>query len=112
MTGSRKLIFGLAMSIFARSTFAPFGNSPAFIRLKRSRFSSTLRSRHGELTPAWKGVPRVARISSADWSSTYASPFSIIRSAYSYIFGKYDEANLTSPSHLYPSHAISSWIES
>ena len=33
------------MSILARSTHSPSGNSPAFIRAKRSRFSSTERSR-------------------------------------------------------------------
>ena len=37
------LTFGLAMSIFRRSTCAPSGNSPAFIRRNRSRFSATLR---------------------------------------------------------------------
>src|SRR5258708_3898215 len=36
-----------AMSILARSTRAPFGNSPAFMRRNRSRFSSTARSRNG-----------------------------------------------------------------
>ena len=39
--GSRMLMFGDAMSIFARSTCAPSGNSPARIRRNRSRFSST-----------------------------------------------------------------------
>ena len=36
-------MLGDAMSIFARSTWAPSGNSPARIRRNRSRFSSTLR---------------------------------------------------------------------
>jgi hypothetical protein len=35
------LMLGDAMSIFARSTWAPSGNSPARMRRKRSRFSST-----------------------------------------------------------------------
>ena len=48
-TGSRRLMFGEAMSIFARSTRAPFGNSPARIRANRSRFSSTARSRNGRV---------------------------------------------------------------
>jgi hypothetical protein len=38
-------MFGEAMSIFARSTCAPSGNSPARMRRKRSRFSATLRLR-------------------------------------------------------------------
>ena len=42
------LMFGDAMSIFARSTCAPSGNSPARMRRNRSRFSSTARSRYGE----------------------------------------------------------------
>ena len=41
MTGSRMLKFGRAMSIFARRVRAPSGNSPAFMRRNRSRFSST-----------------------------------------------------------------------
>ena len=41
------LMFGLAMSILSRSTCAPSGNSPAFIRRNRSRFSATLRLRYG-----------------------------------------------------------------
>ena len=44
-------MFGEAMSIFARRTRAPFGNSPARMRANRSRFSSTGRSRHGESAP-------------------------------------------------------------
>ena len=40
------LMFGLARSILSRSTCAPSGNSPAFIRRKRSRFSATLRLRY------------------------------------------------------------------
>ena len=41
MTGSRRLMLGEAMSIFARSVLAPSGNSPARMRRNRSRFSST-----------------------------------------------------------------------
>ena len=41
------IMFGCARSIFARSTCAPSGNSPAFMRRSRSRFSSTERSRYG-----------------------------------------------------------------
>ena len=45
------LKFGDAMSIFARSTCAPSGNSPARIRANRSRFSATGRSRYGLFRP-------------------------------------------------------------
>ena len=41
MMGSRRLRFGEAMSILARRVREPSGNSPAFIRANRSRFSST-----------------------------------------------------------------------
>ena len=40
-TGSRRFMLPDAMSIFARSTRAPLGNSPARMRRNRSRFSST-----------------------------------------------------------------------
>jgi hypothetical protein len=76
-TGSRRLMFGEAMSTFARRTRAPFANSPARMRAKRSRLSSTDRERNGESEPGAVSVPRVSRISSADWSSTKASPFSM-----------------------------------
>ena len=52
------------MSILARSTRAPFGNSPARMRRNRSRFSATLRSRNGLFLPGSVRVPRLARISS------------------------------------------------
>ena len=52
------------MSILARSTRAPLGNSPARMRRNRSRFSSTLRSRNGLFLPGSVSVPRLARISS------------------------------------------------
>ena len=48
-TGSRRLMLGEAMSIFARSTRAPFSNSPARMRANRSRFSSIGRSRYGRV---------------------------------------------------------------
>ena len=63
--GSRRLMFGEAMSIFARSTRAPSANSPARMRAKRSRFSSTERSRYGLSRPGSVSVPRCSRISSA-----------------------------------------------
>src|SRR5207253_10280741 len=44
-TGSRSQILAAFTSIFARNVRAPSGNSPAFIRANRSRFSSTERSR-------------------------------------------------------------------
>ena len=47
------------MSILARSTRVPFGNSPAFMRRNRSRFSSTVRSRNGEFLPGSVSVPRL-----------------------------------------------------
>ena len=59
MIGSRMLKFGDAMSIFARSVRAPSGNSPAFMRANRSRFSSTLRLRYGLSLPGSVGVPRI-----------------------------------------------------
>ena len=62
------------MSIFARSVRAPSGNSPARMRRNRSRFSSTLRSRYGELRPGSVSVPRYSRTSSAVRSQTKASP--------------------------------------
>ncbi len=71
------LMFGEAMSIFARSTRVPSGNSPARMRSNRSRLSSTGRSRHGLFIPGSVKVPRYARISSAVRSSTYALPDSI-----------------------------------
>ena len=64
-TGSRMFMFGDAMSIFARSTCAPSGNSPARMRANRSRFSSTGRSRYGLSRPGSVSVPRYSRISSA-----------------------------------------------
>ena len=51
-------MFGDAMSIFARSTCAPSGNSPARIRANRSRFSSTVRERYGLSLPGSVSVPR------------------------------------------------------
>ena len=44
-------MLGDAMSIFARSTRAPFGNSPARMRANRSRFSAAGRSRQGDPVP-------------------------------------------------------------
>ena len=58
------------MSILARSTLAPSGNSPARMRANRSRFSATLRLRKGLSWPGEVRVPRFLRISSALWSST------------------------------------------
>ena len=49
------LMFGDAMSIFARSTCAPSGNTPARIRRNRSRLSSTDRSRYGLFRPGEHG---------------------------------------------------------
>ena len=46
------------ISILARSTRAPFGNSPARMRRNRSRFSSTLRPRQGLFLPGSVSVPR------------------------------------------------------
>ena len=42
---AQMLILPELMSIFARKTREPSGNSPFFMRRKRSRFSSTERSR-------------------------------------------------------------------
>ena len=68
------LKLGEAMSILARSTREPSGNSPAFMRSNRSRFSSTERLRYGLSLPGSVSVPRYLRISSAVRSSTYALP--------------------------------------
>jgi hypothetical protein len=88
ITGSRRFRFGDAMSILARRTLEPSGNSPFFIRSSRSRFSSTGRSRNGLFVPGRVSVPRFWRICSAVWSSTYARPFLISSTAYSYIVSK------------------------
>ena len=55
---------------FPNGTRVPLGNSPDFMRRNRSRFSATLRSRNGEFLPGSVSVPRAARMSSCDWSST------------------------------------------
>jgi hypothetical protein len=51
------------------------------MRAKRSRFSSTLRERFGLSRPGSVSEPWFARISSADWSSTNASPLRISSTA-------------------------------
>jgi len=45
IVGSRRLIFGESMSIFARTTCAPSECLPSFISRRRRRFSSIERSR-------------------------------------------------------------------
>jgi hypothetical protein len=75
--GSRIVTTAAAMSIFARSTRLPPSNSPARMRAKRSRFSSTLRSRNGLFLPGSVSEPWFARICSTLWSSTKALPCSI-----------------------------------
>src|SRR5436190_18412218 len=67
MTGSRRLRFADAISIFARSTRSPFLNSPARIRANNSAFSFTLRSRNGLFRPGLVNVPLPSLISCADW---------------------------------------------
>ena len=67
-------MLGDAMSIFARSTCVPSSNTPVRICSSSSRFSSTLRSRYGLFVPGSVSVPRLARIASASWLSTYALP--------------------------------------
>ncbi len=74
-------MFGVAMSMRARSTCAPSGNSPARMRANRSRFSATLRERYGLGRPASLIVPRSSRISASLELSTYASSFSISSTA-------------------------------
>ena len=69
ITGSRMLKFGEFMSILARKVRAPSGNSPAFMRRNRSRFSSTERLRYGLSVPPLM-PPRVLATSSADRSQT------------------------------------------
>ena len=70
ITGSRSCMFSCAMSIFARSTREPSGNSPARILSNRPRFSATLRLRNGDSTPGVLKDPRVAEMVSPSWSST------------------------------------------
>ena len=72
---------GDAMSMRARSTCAPSGNSPARMRRNRSRLSAAGRSRYGLGRPGSVSVPRYVRISSADRLSTYALSSRISRSA-------------------------------
>ena len=69
------LMFGDAMSIFARSTCAPSANSPARMRAEQVQVLVD-RPRRGTGCPApgSVSVPRCARISSAVRLSTYALP--------------------------------------
>ncbi|MNE80032.1 hypothetical protein D3C80_1765680 [compost metagenome] len=68
--GSRRFMFGEAMSILARSTRSPSLNSPAFMRANRSRFSSTERSRNGLFLPGSVRLPRYSRACSGVRSQT------------------------------------------
>ena len=61
--GSRSHILGEAMSILLRSERAPSGNSPAFIRWNKSRFSATEQCGRREL-PGLSGAPRYFSVSS------------------------------------------------
>ena len=54
------------------------------MRRNRSRFSPADRVRYGDSDPGSVSVPRAVRISSADDESTYARPFLMRCSAYSY----------------------------
>ena len=58
------------MSIRARSTCAPSGNSPARIPENSATLSAAGRSRQGLACPGRVRVPLVSRISAADWLST------------------------------------------
>ena len=82
------IMLGCARSIFARSTCAPSGNSPARMRRSRSRFSSAVRSRYGLGVPGVVTVPRPSRICSSFCESTYALPFFTSDSAISYSCSK------------------------
>ncbi len=62
--------FGCAMSILARSTIAPSGNSPALILRRRSRLSAAGRSRNGLFVPGRSNEPRCSRIASCGCVST------------------------------------------
>jgi hypothetical protein len=81
-------MFGLAMSIFARSTAAPSASSPFFIARSRARFSAGVRSRYALSVPGVAKSPRALRISSALRSSTYALPASTSASAARYMKSK------------------------
>ena len=81
MTGSRRFIFGEAMSIFARRHFSPSAYFPSRISRKSLRFSSGVRFLYGLSFPASVRVPRVALISSGDRSQTKALPSAISFSA-------------------------------
>jgi hypothetical protein len=80
---SRMFILPEVMSILALRVLEPSGNSPARIRRKRSRFSSTVRLRYGLSLPGSVSVPRYCLISSKERSQTKALPFLIRISAYS-----------------------------
>ena len=77
-------MFGCAMSIRARRTWAPSENSPARIRRSSPRFSSTVRPRSGLAVPGTVTVPRPLRIASSLCESTYAFPAPTRLSAISY----------------------------
>ena len=77
MVGSRRFMFGDAMSIRARRVRDPSSNSPARMRANRSRFSATVRSRQGLLRPGRFHGPRYAETSAPRRSQTYAFPASI-----------------------------------
>jgi len=72
--GRAGLMFGAAMSIFARNTQLPSSSSPRRMDSNNFRFSAGERSRYGLFLPGSVSVPRFLRISSALWWSTYASP--------------------------------------
>ncbi len=85
--GSRRLKFGLARSILARSVIAPSACLPIFISRKRRMDSCGGRSRKGEVAGTL-GVPRRLATSSALNSQTYAFPLEISSLANSYIWSK------------------------
>ena len=68
--GSRKWMFGDAMSMRDRRVRVPSGNSPFRMRSNKSRFSSTERSRQGLGLPGRSGTPRYSDICSGFRSQT------------------------------------------
>jgi hypothetical protein len=70
MAGSRRLMLGEAMSIFARSTCAIGELAGLAHAAEQVEVLGRLRPRNGLSLPGSVSVPRLARISSALWLST------------------------------------------
>ena len=107
-------MFGDAMSIFARSTCAPSGNSPARIRANRSRFSSTgavavraVRARLGQRAAVLRGSPRRSGCRRRPCPCSISCTAQLVELLE--VVGGVDAARRSSRS---PSQRTSSWIAS